>query len=74
MPKSNQTWYATLSEGFRRGGVNAVPTEGTFTEEAGGFLLILTQFLILSLELRVLVKKMFITTSVFIELIGIILN
>ena len=35
MPKSNQTWYATLSEGFRRGGVNAVPTEGTFTEEAG---------------------------------------
>ncbi len=35
MPKTNQTWYATLSEGFRRGGVNAVPTEGTFTEEDG---------------------------------------
>ena len=35
MPKENQTWYATVSEGFRRGGVNAVPTEGSFIEEAG---------------------------------------
>ena len=34
-PKDNQTWYATLSEGFRRGGVNAVPTEGSFIEETG---------------------------------------
>ena len=35
MPEENQTWYATISEGFRRGGINAVPTEGTFIEEEG---------------------------------------
>ncbi len=35
MPSQNQTWYGTISEGFRRGGLNAVPTEGTFTEEEG---------------------------------------
>jgi len=35
MPKQRQTWYATLSEGFRRGGVNAVPTQGSFVEESG---------------------------------------
>ena len=35
MPEDNETWYATVSEGFRRGGINAVPTEGTFIEEEG---------------------------------------
>tara|TARA_B100001057_G_scaffold114836_1_gene113273 strand:- start:12762 stop:15257 length:2496 start_codon:yes stop_codon:yes gene_type:complete len=35
MPQNDQTWYATISEGFRRGGINAVPTEGTFIEEDG---------------------------------------
>ena len=34
-PADNVTYFATVSEGFRRGGVNAVPTEGTFIEEAG---------------------------------------
>ena len=34
-PADNVTYFATISEGFRRGGVNAVPTEGTFVEEAG---------------------------------------
>ena len=34
-PADNVTYFATLSEGFRRGGVNAVPTEGTFIEESG---------------------------------------
>jgi|TARA_B110000914_G_scaffold210182_1_gene209132 iron complex outermembrane receptor protein len=34
-PADNVTYFATMSEGFRRGGVNAVPTEGTFVEEAG---------------------------------------
>jgi len=32
---NNQNYFLTVSEGFRRGGVNAVPTEGTFIEEAG---------------------------------------
>ena len=31
----NQNYFFTISDGFRRGGVNAVPTEGTFIEEAG---------------------------------------
>ena len=30
-----QKYFFTYSEGFRRGGVNAVPTSGTFVEEAG---------------------------------------
>ena len=34
-PADNITYFATMSEGFRRGGVNAVPTEGTFIEEDG---------------------------------------
>ena len=34
-PADNVTYFVTMSEGFRRGGVNAVPTEGTFIEEAG---------------------------------------
>ena len=31
----NKNYFLTISDGFRRGGVNAVPTEGTFIEEAG---------------------------------------
>ncbi len=31
----NQNLFFTISDGFRRGGVNAVPTEGTFIEESG---------------------------------------
>ena len=34
-PADDVTYFVTMSEGFRRGGVNAVPTEGTFIEEAG---------------------------------------
>ena len=30
-----QNYFLTVSEGFRRGGVNAVPTSGTFIEESG---------------------------------------
>lgn len=30
-----QNYFFTVSDGFRRGGVNAVPTEGTFVEERG---------------------------------------
>ena len=32
---NNQNYFIALSEGYRRGGDNAVPTEGTFIEEAG---------------------------------------
>ena len=35
MQNDTQTWYLTASEGFRRGGINAVPTEGPFIEESG---------------------------------------
>ena len=31
----NQNYYFTSSEGYRRGGVNAVPTEGPLAEDAG---------------------------------------
>lgn len=31
----SKNYFFTISDGFRRGGVNAVPTEGTFIEEAG---------------------------------------
>lgn len=34
-PNSNQNFFFTVSDGYRRGGVNAVPTSGTFIEEDG---------------------------------------
>ena len=49
-------------EGFRRGGIGTVPTEELLLRKLVGCLLILIQFLILNLELRVLQKIMFITT------------
>jgi outer membrane receptor protein involved in Fe transport len=34
-PNDKQNYFATISDGYRRGGVNAVPTSGTFIEEDG---------------------------------------
>jgi outer membrane receptor for ferric coprogen and ferric-rhodotorulic acid len=34
-PNESQNFFITLSDGYRRGGVNAVPTSGTFIEDSG---------------------------------------
>lgn len=34
-PNDKQNYFATISDGYRRGGVNAVPTSGTFIEDDG---------------------------------------